>query len=326
MSKKSARNFSKMLGLAGAIFSTGTLAVLLSNYNSTKQANDSLAAASPKDYIVTVLPICPANSAKPNLVMQAGVKSYWRKSTSTTATPFDNYYGVNKQTIKSSDSEDKFQVYATYTPKGSTQAVVLRPFTSPLPSGMFAESDVPGNIASYTVSWVNKNTPATNDTTGLISLALPQNTAECSDIKTVKQILIQARDFSGTGGYYTVQGSETKPGVIKTSAGIERFDPRDWVEYTEYNDSGISNRIDLTGFTSIEFYMASRTNVGYIDIRIDSPAGPVIGTLKTKRTDSESKVYGMQSTSIKPTTGVHKLYLVARDVYDVARINWFVLK
>jgi hypothetical protein len=68
--------------------------------------------------------------------------------------------------------------------------------------------------------------------------------------------------------------------------------------------------VDFTGKGAAKFTasVASATDGGAIELRLDSETGPVVGTLKVKPTGSLDK-WEMQSCSVSGAKGVHDLYL-----------------
>lgn len=82
--------------------------------------------------------------------------------------------------------------------------------------------------------------------------------------------------------------------------------------------------INLTGMTSIEFRQSSINTGRRMEIRIDAPNGPIIGTYDSNST-GDWETYDTFSTSISQTDGVHDLYFVFLD-HAVMDIDKFVLK
>jgi hypothetical protein len=89
---------------------------------------------------------------------------------------------------------------------------------------------------------------------------------------------------------------------------------------------------DFLRYASLDFGTASadllrlRVSVApahagrYIEIRLDSPTGPLVGELQVRSTTGWD-VFQEQTTSITHVTGVHDVYLVARGNGDVANVD-----
>ncbi|MEV4172391.1 carbohydrate-binding protein [Nonomuraea sp. NPDC049709] len=93
---------------------------------------------------------------------------------------------------------------------------------------------------------------------------------------------------------------------------------------------------DSLTFRSIDFGMGRTSfsaSVGVdpayagqsFEVRIDGPAGPVIGTLTTASTGGWTR-FATQSVGIADTSGVHDLFLVANGGAGVANIDWVALE
>lgn len=82
----------------------------------------------------------------------------------------------------------------------------------------------------------------------------------------------------------------------------------DWVRYDSFDFSGGARRIELR--------VASATSGGVIELRLDKPTGPIIGTAEVPHTGGWQSWISVESR-IRPTRGVRTLYLVFRDRGDV---------
>jgi Carbohydrate binding module (family 6) len=134
---------------------------------------------------------------------------------------------------------------------------------------------------------------------------------------TQAPIRIEAEKYNSTGGYWTVAPEETIPGVLRTQTYMYRFDPKDWVKYSNIN---------LSGKSKISFNIASRVNGGGIEVRTGSPTGNVLGKLVTANADASLLKYSTQTIPITTVNGVFDIYLVGVDTYEVGRIDWIELK
>ena len=62
-----------------------------------------------------------------------------------------------------------------------------------------------------------------------------------------------------------------------------------------------------------------------LELRLDRPNGALIGTMTVTGTGSWS-TYQQQSINRSAATGVHDLYMVARDGWGVANVDWFIFQ
>jgi cytochrome c len=112
-----------------------------------------------------------------------------------------------------------------------------------------------------------------------------------------------------------VASGELSDGVQKQSV------PELPVEITVVNRSGASvalKQIDLTGVSAIVFSAVApvqyQATGGKIEVHIDSAAGPLLGESELIRptTDSSAKP-SLLRTALRPTSGLHDVYLVFRN-------------
>jgi len=82
--------------------------------------------------------------------------------------------------------------------------------------------------------------------------------------------------------------------------------------------------IDLTGIRQISFEYASDKE-GFIEVRMDSQAGPVIGKAAVKSTGGFDKPGTTTATFDKPVSGMHNVFFVVvkpeKPNEDIAKIN-----
>jgi cytochrome c len=112
-----------------------------------------------------------------------------------------------------------------------------------------------------------------------------------------------------------VANGELSDGVQKQSV------PELPVEITVVNRSGASvalKQIDLTGVAAVVFSAVAPTQYqakgGKIEVHLDSAAGPLLGESELIRptTDSSAKP-SLLRTALRPTSGLHDVYLVFRN-------------
>ena len=93
-------------------------------------------------------------------------------------------------------------------------------------------------------------------------------------------------------------------GVMNHIANIGYLDPNDWVLFKNLNFS--------TGMASFTVSVATpNANGAKIEVHLDSPTGPLAGTLSVATTGSYG-TFQSQSTSVSGASGVHDLYLVIK--------------
>lgn len=68
--------------------------------------------------------------------------------------------------------------------------------------------------------------------------------------------------------------------------------------------------LDLTGLTQIEFNAKGFTQNAQIEIRVDGPDGPMLGSLEASEVSKNQ--FANKRISLNPTTGIHDLYLLLK--------------
>ena len=107
-------------------------------------------------------------------------------------------------------------------------------------------------------------------------------------------------------------------GVALNSRGYTSCDDQDWIRIP-YVNLGIDAKS-----LSILLSVAPGSAGQFIDIRMDSQSGPVIGTLTTAST-GDWDAYRYQSVNLTGASGVHDLYFVFRGTSSVANVDAFTL-
>jgi hypothetical protein len=124
----------------------------------------------------------------------------------------------------------------------------------------------------------------------------------------------------GTSAFSIIQAENlaSQQGLTVYGDGISYFDGGDWARYPDINfEDGVSQFQAMIGVTS--------DGAGqFVDVRLDSPSGPVIASLSPTSTGAYSTMT-LQSTGAGGATGLHDLYLVARgsSSWGVGNIDWF---
>ena len=110
-----------------------------------------------------------------------------------------------------------------------------------------------------------------------------------------------------------VASGELSEGVQKQST------PEIPVEITVVNRPGASvalKQLDLTGVAAIVFTAVApaqyQAKGGKIEVHLDSPTGPLLGESELIRTTADASMSRLR-TALKPTSGLHDVYLVFRN-------------
>jgi len=122
--------------------------------------------------------------------------------------------------------------------------------------------------------------------------------------RTSKEMIIEAEEFS------------EMEGIIPTSVGISWFDRGDWIKY---------QGIDFTaGYDILDMNIACDNAYagGDIEIRLDSPAGPIIGVHKVEGTGSWHEFEVQSSKVSQVVDGIRDLFLVGSVSNGIGNIDW----
>ncbi|GAA2335676.1 discoidin domain-containing protein [Dactylosporangium salmoneum] len=104
----------------------------------------------------------------------------------------------------------------------------------------------------------------------------------------------QAEHFGSSSGNLTVYNTTTAEGSY-----VGAIDNGDWLSFTPYN---------LAGATGVSARVASATAGGTLELRTDSPTGPLAGSMTIPGTGGWENWVDL-STAITPPPGTHALYL-----------------
>jgi hypothetical protein len=124
-----------------------------------------------------------------------------------------------------------------------------------------------------------------------------------------------AQSYSAFGAWpaaawFAASGLQVKNGALGSA------DNRDWAEYRGVNFGAGAHTFQAS--IAVPPQYAGQQ----IQLRIDSPTGTEIGTLRPTSTGSFAR-YVTESTPVSKITGVHTLYLVFAGSYGVANLDWF---
>jgi cytochrome c len=87
-------------------------------------------------------------------------------------------------------------------------------------------------------------------------------------------------------------------------------------------------QIDLTGIAAVTFLAVApaqfQAKGGKVEVRLDSPTGPLLGESELIRptTDSSAPPSRLR-TALRPTSGLHDVYLVFDGTTSIGNVNWF---
>lgn len=120
--------------------------------------------------------------------------------------------------------------------------------------------------------------------------------------------------------YSNVQAESFELGTDVCPAGgaLGCLDTGDYVRYNV--DFGYPGAKSVRFRLAVDNCCAGRR----IEVRSDSPSGPVLGSASPSATGSWTSFIDTLRANISPTSGVHDIYLVFSGGYGVANIDWFM--
>ena len=124
--------------------------------------------------------------------------------------------------------------------------------------------------------------------------------------------IIQAHQYTAKSGVVNI-----KTGIAPDANSIGQIAAGDWVSYKDI-DFGAGGHLSFMAYLSVATGSLGKN----IEIRIDSPTGNLIGTLKTDF-DGDVSIFKEQYATVTNVVGVHDVYLVFPS-NEVANIDWFV--
>jgi len=105
-------------------------------------------------------------------------------------------------------------------------------------------------------------------------------------------------------------------GATNWGGGISNFDSSDWIQYNNINfGSGVTH---FLANVSVDDANAG----GQIEVRLDDPNGPLLGTLTVKGTGGYN-TYVTQSIPVNNVTGQRSVVLVGKGRSSIANLLWF---
>lgn len=113
------------------------------------------------------------------------------------------------------------------------------------------------------------------------------------------------------------ESANASQGVTIDSKGVGSFDGGDWVKYNQVNFG--SGAASFTATVAVDQQYAGQK----IDIRLDSPTGPLVGQLTVQNTNGWTNYVAQKTNLTQTVTGTHDLYLVANGNWGVANIDKF---
>ncbi|QUH29314.1 carbohydrate-binding protein [Vallitalea guaymasensis] len=121
-------------------------------------------------------------------------------------------------------------------------------------------------------------------------------------------------------GLYTIEAENSvlKDTSVNTSGSIKYVEGCD-------NDDWIMRKVDFgTGMEGFEANVCveQQNEEAYIEIRLDSPNGNLIGTLNLTST---GEAFNIQSCAISNISGIHDIYMVFKGANDICKLDWFRL-
>ncbi|NBI27767.1 carbohydrate-binding protein [Chengkuizengella marina] len=168
------------------------------------------------------------------------------------------------------------------------------------------------------------------------------NTASISNVTGIHDIYFVFTGASGEGignlNWFTFTDSNTAPPTnIKIEAenytsmsGIQTESTSDLggglnVGWTDDGDYISFSNVDFNaGKSSIDVRVATQSEGGTIELRLDSITGSLIGTVNISNTGGWQS-WVTSTASITNTTGTHDLYLVFKGGSDIGNVNWLEL-
>ncbi|HET6249427.1 MAG TPA: carbohydrate-binding protein [Tepidisphaeraceae bacterium] len=137
---------------------------------------------------------------------------------------------------------------------------------------------------------------------GVVSVTPPTSTGTTTPPVTTPPVTTTAPASRTATASISALTYNAKSGVVPDTYGGMGTNGGNWAEYSQVNFG--------TGVTSFTANIAALAQyAGTVQIRLDSPTGTLVGSLKITGTGAWNK-YVSQTTAIKGATGVHNLYLV----------------
>ena len=174
-----------------------------------------------------------------------------------------------------------------------------------------------------------KNEHRIQDLTRYIVTKIPSQSIENSP----KELLSNQREkFLRKLGYYKIEAEN----FDSTSRHIELLHEGKTIMQTTEGSFTMYKDVDLTGITSVNYRYQTGTKSSFIEMHIDKVDGPIINKVETHCSEETVndgwyawKDYTNSVGKIKPTEGVHDIYLVYRKgsifLTDLIHLDWMEL-
>lgn len=182
------------------------------------------------------------------------------------------------------------------------------------------------NEKPFLTTFSSQNEKKIKDLTQFIKSKIPKPTHDFSENE---QLANNRERFLRKLGYYRIEAEN----FDSTSRHIEILPNGKAImqaadaSFTKYDN------VDLTGISSVKYHYQLITKSMFIEMHIDSVDGPLISNVETQKTTNTGKVASIENTDsegkVKPTIGIHDVYLVYRKgsefLTDLIHLDWMEL-
>lgn len=137
--------------------------------------------------------------------------------------------------------------------------------------------------------------------------------------------------WSGTqnGGYTVIATNQIQASSFNSVSGLETEPTTDTlggydVGYADNSDYAVYQNVDFaTGITNVTARVASASNGGTLEFRLDGLAGPLIGSVTITNTGGW-QTWQTVTVPVSGASGLHNLYLVFQGTTSgIGNLNWF---
>jgi glucosylceramidase len=191
---------------------------------------------------------------------------------------------------------------------GNASGIVSAAFLNPDGSkALVAFNDTPDS-RTFQIQWGNKQTGYSLP--GFAGATFTWTGTQNGGYAVMATNQIQASSFN------SVSGLETEP-TTDTLGGYD-------VGYADNFDYAVYQYVDFaTGITNVTVRVASASNGGTLEFRLDSPAGPLISSVTITNTGGW-QTWQTVTAPVSGASGLHNLYLVFRGTASgIGNLNWF---
>ena len=172
---------------------------------------------------------------------------------------------------------------------------------------LVAFNDTPDS-RTFEIQWGNKQT--SYSLPGFAGATFTWSGTQNGGYTVLATNRIQASSFN------SVSGLETEP-ATDTLGGYD-------VGYADNSDYAVYQNVDFaTGIATVTTRVASASNGGTLEFRLDSPAGPLISSVAIRNTGGW-QTWQTVTAPVSGASGLHNLYLVFRGTSSgIGNLNWF---